>query len=81
LNDAASAASWLRSGLDTQTFTGHVGMATTGTLALSSARITANSSPRERDQLVGYCRELVDPPPPTPAKRLGGRALDTRTTA
>jgi hypothetical protein len=48
-----------------------------GSFAPSSRRRTANSEPLGIDELLGFVGELIDPPEPTPARRLGGLAGDT----
>jgi hypothetical protein len=72
---AAAAASWLHAAVEDGRFDRRVGPVTTGSIAPSSARRTANGEALRRDQLIGFCRELVEPPEP-PA-RVAMRAPDT----
>jgi hypothetical protein len=64
LRDAASAASWVRSGDWGRPPRGMV----IGSMSASSRRITANSHPLTLDQLIGFVRETLDEPAP-PARQ------------
>ena len=62
LGTAASASAWLHSGLSDGRFDRQPGATVTAAAAPSSARRTANSEPLRVDELIGYARELIDPP-------------------
>jgi hypothetical protein len=76
---AASAASWVRSGIDDGRWDRRPGVTTAGTVAPSSARRTANSEALRVDEVLSYARELIEPPEP-PA-RVSMRAPDAANAA
>jgi hypothetical protein len=69
---ATSAAAWVRSGQSDGRWDRPVRQMVDGSNAPSSRRLTANSEPLVREQILGFVAELVEPPPqpvttPTPA--------------
>jgi hypothetical protein len=54
-------------------------MAVVGTIAVSSRRRTANNEPLRVDELVGYLRELIEPPTSTPAPMTTGDMIVVTT--
>jgi hypothetical protein len=63
---AAGAEAWLRSATTDQRFDRPVPAMLVGTVAPSSRRVTANSEPLHVDALIGWLREALEPPTPTP---------------
>lgn len=66
LTGASSAGIWVRSARSDQRWDRAVPTSGAGSAAPSSARTSANGDPLDRSTLLGYCRELVDPPAPRP---------------
>ncbi len=66
LTDATSTSLWLRTATEDGRWDRPTRIASAGTVAPSSARLTKNDSPLDRAALLGYCHELVEPPAPRP---------------
>jgi hypothetical protein len=62
IGDAASATSWLRSGIDDGRFDRQPRAMLVGSVATSSKRRTANSEPLAAREILDYCRELLVEP-------------------
>jgi hypothetical protein len=75
LRAAAAAQLWLQQAGSDQRYDRAPVVPTLGSAAPSSARRTANSEPIDAATVVGYCRELVDPPPPQQRVPLGMPSL------
>jgi hypothetical protein len=71
LTAAASAGLWLVSAAADGRLDRRVPLALDGTVARSSARVSANSEPFRLDQIVSWARELIDPPQAPVAPQLG----------
>jgi hypothetical protein len=79
ISASGGAAIWLRSGQAEGRFDRAPGMAVVGTIAVSSRRRTANNEPLRVDELVGYLRELIEPPTSTPAPMTTGDMIVVTT--
>jgi hypothetical protein len=63
ISGSGGTANWLTSGQADGRFDRAPGMAIVGTVAQSSRRRTANNEPLRVDELVGWLREALEPPP------------------
>jgi hypothetical protein len=64
LGQAASAGAWIRSGQADDRWDRRPPAMTIGTIAPTSRARTANGEPLRVDELLGFARELLEPPPP-----------------
>jgi hypothetical protein len=72
LTAAASAGLWLTSAAADGRLDRRVPLAFDGTIARSSARVSANSEPFRLDQIVSWAREAVEPSPSPEQRTLSG---------
>jgi hypothetical protein len=77
LTQAASASLWISSAKTDGRWDRRVPLASAGSVAPSSARMTANSAPLDRPTLLGFLRELVEPPPQSPRHLVHAQSSDT----
>jgi hypothetical protein len=69
---AAGGAAWIRSGQSDNRWDRRVPVMLVGNVAPSSSHRTANNEPLRTDELVGWLREALEPPPsPAPVALVG----------
>jgi hypothetical protein len=72
LRASVAARNWLDNALQTSRFDARVPSPLLGSQAPSSARVAASSHAFFADDIIGWARELADPPPPAQRRTLSG---------
>jgi hypothetical protein len=70
MGTAASASAWVQNGQTDSRWDRRSTPMLIGSIAPSSARVSANSQPFTRQQLLDFVAELINPPSPSPARVL-----------